>query len=139
MADFVYPNFKKDVEAGVIDLDTDTFWMMLTTSTYTPANTDHFRSDVTNEVTGTGYTSGGQTIGAGTLTISTTTVKWTANATVTWAASTITARRAVVYKRRGGLASADELCLAFDFVTDQSSSAGNFIVTFNANGLLVTS
>ena len=42
----------------------DTIKVALTTVTYSPAqDTDDFFNDVTNEVTGTGYTAGGATLG----------------------------------------------------------------------------
>jgi len=138
MADYVYPNFKKDVLTGVIDLDTDTFYIMLVTSTYTPSASDHYRSDVTNEVTGTGYTAGGQALTSVTAAISGTTLVWDA-ADPSWTSSTITARGAVVYKHRGGASSADELCCYFDFGADKSSSSGTFTIQINAAGLLVAS
>ena len=43
-----------------VDLDTDTLKVMLCTSTYTPNQDTHqYKSDVTNEVSGTGYTATG--------------------------------------------------------------------------------
>ena len=50
-------------EAGkVLGFTSDTFKVMLTTSSYTEDKDAHdFRNDVTNEVTGTGYTAGGNT------------------------------------------------------------------------------
>lgn len=45
------------------DLDTDTLKAMLCTSAYTPNRATHaYKSDVTNEITGTGYTAGGATL-----------------------------------------------------------------------------
>jgi len=42
---------------------------MLTTSSYSPAKDTHdFKDYVTNEVTGTGYSAGGATLGSKTLT-----------------------------------------------------------------------
>lgn len=52
-----------------IDLDGDTWKAMLTTSTYTPNRSTHnYKDDVTNEVTGTGYTAGGTTMTSVTVT-----------------------------------------------------------------------
>jgi hypothetical protein len=36
MADVIYNSFFRDLSNGSIDLDTDTFKLMLVTSTYTP-------------------------------------------------------------------------------------------------------
>jgi hypothetical protein len=52
-----------------IDWLSDTIKVMLLTSTYTPnLDTHKFKSDLTNEITGTGYTAGGATLGSAALT-----------------------------------------------------------------------
>lgn len=131
MASFIYNSFIRDVLTGAIDMDTDTFKVMLTTSAYTENKDAHTkRSDVTNEVTGTGYTAGGA---ATTVTVA---AVDTANDDVeitigagSWATSTITARKAVIYKSRGGASSADELVAVIDFASDVISTAGTFTLT----------
>ena len=137
MADLIYNSFFTDLSKGNIDLDTDTFKVMLVTSAYTPSKTHAKRSDVTNEVTGTGYTAGGATLANVTVTQDDTNdlAKFDAD-DVTWATSTITARGAVLYKARGGAASADELVKYFDFGSDQTSVGAAFTLQFNANGIL---
>jgi len=85
---------------------------MLCTSSYTPdLDTHDFRSDVTNEVTGTGYSAGGQAL---------------ASVTVTY----------VVYRARGGASSADELLCYVDFGTDVSSTGGPFTIAWHSNGIV---
>ncbi len=54
---------------------------------------------------------------------------------VTWSTSTITARGAIVYKSTGTAAN-DLLICYFDFGADKSSSAGNFTITWNAEGIV---
>lgn len=137
MADLIYNSFFTDLSKGNIDLDTDTFKLMLVTSAYTPTKTHAKRSDITNEVTGTGYTAGGATLANVTVTQDDTNdlAKFDAD-DVSWANSTITARGAVLYKARGGASSADELVKYFDFGSDQSSVGAAFTVQFNANGIL---
>ena len=137
MADLIYNSFFTDLSKGNIDLDTDTFKLMLVTSAYTPTKTHAKRSDITNEVTGTGYTAGGATLANVTVTQDNTNdlAKFDAD-DVSWATSTITARGAVLYKARGGASSADELVKYFDFGSDQSSVGAAFTVQFNANGIL---
>ena len=52
-----------------IDWPADTVKCMLTTNAYTPdPDTHDFINDVTNEVTGAGYTAGGATVGSKTVT-----------------------------------------------------------------------
>lgn len=129
MASLIYNSFWNDALTGAIDLDTDTFYAMLVTSSYTENKDTHLkRSDVTNEVTGTGYTSGGAA-SAVTVTKDTANDKITITlGAVSWATSTITARKAVYYKRRGGASSADELVAVNDFGSDVSSTGGTFTV-----------
>lgn len=130
MASLAYTSFIRDVHTGAVDVDTDTFWGMLVTSAYT-ADKDHDkRDDITNEVTiDTGYVAGGKAV---TLAVSLDTVNDRLNITcadITWAAANITnARGLVLYKRRGGAASADELVFYGDFLADKTSTGGDFVV-----------
>jgi hypothetical protein len=119
---------------GAIDFDTDTFNVMLVTSGYTEDKAAHSkRSSVTNEITGTGYTAGGQAI-VPTITKDTTNHRTTiVFPQVTWPTSTLTARKAVYYKSRGGASSADELVAVDDFGSDVTTTAGTF--TLNASTL----
>jgi hypothetical protein len=127
MASLIYNSFVDDMARGAIDLDTDTFKILLVTSAYSPnKDTDLKRSAVTNEVSGTGYTAGGVT-SACTVTKDTANDRVTLSfAAVNWASSTITARAAVIYKSRGGASSADELVCYVDFGADVSSSSATF-------------
>lgn len=126
MASFAYDSYQDDVYKGNI-VSTDTYYVMLTTSAYTQNQATHAkRSDVTNEVTGTGYTAGGQAI-VPTFTKDTTNHKEVISfPQVTWPTSTITARKAVYYKHRGGASSADELVAIDDFGADVTTTAGTF-------------
>jgi hypothetical protein len=141
MASLVYNAAKKNLINGTIDLDTDTIKAMLVTSAYVPnADTHAFRSDVTNEVAGTGYTAGGQALTTKTVTQDNTNDRAVFDADdVVWATATITARAAVLYKSRGGLASADELLAYLDFGADITSTAAAFTVQWNASGILLLS
>ena len=135
----IYNSFFTDLANNNIDLGADTFGIMLLTSSYTPdADTHSRRSALTaSEVSGTGYTAGGATLASVTLTQDNTNnlARWDA-ADVTWSSSTITARYAAIYKRRGGADTADELVKLFDFGSDQSSSNANFTIQFSASGIL---
>jgi len=138
MADVIYNSFKRDQMNGTIDLDTDTIKLMLVTSSYTPnQDTDSKRSDVTNEVVGSGYTSGGVTLANKTVTQNNTNNTAVFDADdITIPTATITARAGVLYKSRGGAASADELIGYLDFGANISSTAADFLITFNVNGIL---
>jgi hypothetical protein len=131
MASLIYNSFIRDVLVGNIDMDTDTFKVMLTTSAYTENKDTHVkRSDVTNEVTGDGYTAGGAstTVTVAAVDTANDDVEITIGA-ASWTTSTITARKAVVYKSRGGASSADELVCVIDFGSDVVSTAGTFTLT----------
>lgn len=130
MASLIYNSALDDGLRGLIDFDTDSFKCLLVTSTYTADKDSHTkRSDVTNEVSATGYSTGGT---AATVTVT----KDTANdrvdislGAVSWASSTITARAAVYYKSRGGASSADELVAYIDFGSNIVSTSGTFSLT----------
>lgn len=137
MASLIYNRALELWARGSIDFDTDTFKVMLTTSSYAENKDTHdFRDDVTNEVAGTGYTAGGNTA---TVSVSLDTANDRLDITLggtTWPTSTITARKAVYYKSRGGASSADELVAVNDFGTDVISVAGTF--TLNASTFRVS-
>jgi hypothetical protein len=127
MASLIFNSFLEDLARGAIDMDTDTFRVMLTTSAYTENKDTHLkRSDVTNEVTGTGYTGGGVVT---TISVTKDAVNDRLDITlgaVSWPSSTITARKAVYYKSRGGASSADELVAVNDFGADVTSTGATF-------------
>jgi len=115
-----------------VDLDSDTLKIMLVTSAYTPDfGTHDFKADVTNEVVGTGYTAGGETLTSLSLTQSAGVITFDA-ADVTWTSSTITARGAVIYD---DTIASDPLICYIDFGSDQSSSSGDFVLSFSASGI----
>ena len=131
MASLIYNSAVRDEAIGSIDYDTDTFKVMLVTSTYTENKDTHTkRSDVTNEVVGTGYTAGGNaaTVTVGAVDTVNDRVDITLGGT-TWPTSTITARKAVYYKSRGGASTADELIAVVDFGADVSTTVGTFTLT----------
>lgn len=137
MADVVFNSFKKKIMDGSIDLDTDTIKVALVTSSYTPDQDSHdFFDDVTNEVSGTGYTAGGAALANKSVTADNTDNEGVFDADdVTWSSSTITARGAVIYKSTG-TASTSPLIAYIDFGSDKSSSAGNFTISWNSEGIL---
>ena len=99
MATFFYDSLIDDICRANVTPSADTFKMMLVTSSYAPSKSAHAkRSDVTNEVTGTGYSAGGNAV-----TVTLTAASGNGDlelinfADVVWASSTITAAGAVVY------------------------------------------
>jgi len=137
MANVIYNSFKQKIMDGSIDLDTDTIKVALVTSSYTPDQDSHEDfADITNEVSGTGYTAGGATLSNVSITKDNTDNEGIFDADdVTWSSSTITARGAVVYKDSGTPATSWLICYV-DFGSDYSSVAGDFKITWNAEGIV---
>lgn len=131
MASLIYTSVLRDISTGAVDMDTDTFYVMATTGTYVPSKNNTKRSDITNEVTGTGYTAGGNAVTVTVAAVDTVNnrVDITLGGT-TWPASTISnAQCFVYYKRRGGAATADELVAVVDNGTPVSTSSGTLTLT----------
>lgn len=130
MASLIFDSCLDDEARGQIDFDTDAFRVMLCTAIYAPNKATHIRrSDVTNEVVGTGYTPGGA---VAVVTVTKDTVNHRINISLgaaDWPSSTITARYGVYYKDRGGLAAMDELVAVIDFASNVISTAGMFSLT----------
>ena len=113
---------------------TGSFKFLLVSSVPSEANFDayDFRDDVANEVTGTGYTSGGVsatvTVGSVDTTNDRTPVTIT-DLTNAWTSSTISAVGGWLYKVVGSAAT-DQLVCFVDFSGTVTSTAGNFSVAF---------
>ena len=124
MASVVYDSFLADVFSGAANTS-HSYKALLCTSSYAENRATHTkRSDVTNEVAASGgYTAGGAAVTL-TASLNTTTHKLTLTiGSTTWSSSTITARKLVVYRARGGASSADELVCCVDNGTDLVSSS----------------
>jgi hypothetical protein len=123
--------------SGDIDFSNDTIKIMMTTSSYSPDQDTHdYKDDVTNEVSGTGYTAGGATLSNKSVgyTAGTNVTKVDAD-DVTWSSSTITnARIAVIYKDTGNAATSPLIGYT-DFGANKSSDNGDFTITFDSDGI----
>lgn len=139
MADVVYNKFKTALMEGLYDLGNagDTIKVALVTSAYTPnIDTHDFFDDITNEVTGSGYSAGGATLAGQTVTQDDGDDEGVFDGDdVTWSASTITARGAVVYQSKT-LPSTSALICYFDFGSDYSSNNGNFTIQWASEGII---
>ena len=122
MASLIYNKFLDYLAKN--DISDDTFKVALVTSTYSPDKDSHEHfDDITNEVSGTGYTAGGETV-AGTLTLDTANDKLTLEfASTNWTSATITARGAVYYSSTG-TASTSTLIAYNDFGSDVAVTSG---------------
>lgn len=122
-----------------IDFDTDVIKVSLHTSTYVPnQDTNDYFDDATNELaTAGGYTAGGATLGTKTVTYTAGTNKHVLDAADTqWAASTLTARVAVVYDSSPAT-NATRPLIGYQLSTiDIVSSGGNFDIVWAAAGIV---
>ncbi len=127
---FMCTSFKKELLEGVHDFlnsGGDTFKIALYTNSasFTAATTAYTTS---NEVTGTNYTAGGNTLTRVDPASSGTTA-FTDFADTTWSSSTITARGAMIYN---DTASGNPAVVILDFGSDKTSTNGDFTVVFPA-------
>lgn len=143
MASGLYNKFKEAQLNGsnVVDFDTDTVKVMLTSSSYTPDLDAHdFASDISNEVSVSGYASGGQTLTSKTVTLDTANDRVDVDAAdVVWSipsGSTLTARYAVIYKAVGTTMTVSPLIALIDFAGDQVASNGALTISWSAAGYL---
>lgn len=139
MASKLYGQFIAQALNKEIDWDTDTIKVALLSNSYTPDQDAHnyFDDVVAYEVTGTGYTAGGATLANKTNSYNSATNVITLDADdVTWSSSTITARYAVIYDATPATNATKPLVGYVDFGSDQSSSNGNFTITWDATGIV---
>jgi len=127
MASVIYDSFIADVFAGTCTT-ASTYKGMLVTSAYTEDRGAHSkRSSVTSEVAATGgYTAGGVALTLSASLNTTTHILTLTIPTATWASSTITARKLIVY-RSTGTAATDNLVACVDNGADLISSSSTMI------------
>jgi hypothetical protein len=138
----VYGGAVEEINKGTLDLDTNTFRMVLVTSSYTPNQSTHtqWSSASANEVTaGGGYSTHGKLL---TCTVGRSGLVVTFDCDdQTWSASTITAKYAIIVKdadANAALASTDTLVAYCDLETgggSVSTTSGNFVITIAAGGV----
>ncbi len=125
---FMCTSFKKEILEAVHNFKNSggsTFKIALyTNSASFDASTTAYTA--TNEVSGTGYTAGGNTLTRVDPTTSGTTA-FTDFADTTWSSSTITARGAIIYNDS---AAGDPAVVILDFGSDKTSTNGDFTVVF---------
>lgn len=119
-------SFKSELFGGTHDLDTDVIKIALFTSTATlDAATTVYST--TDEVVGTGYTAGGNTLTGAVISLDGTTAI-VDFADTTWSSATLTARGALIYNS----SKADKAIAVLDFGGDKSSTGGDFTINMPA-------
>ena len=122
-------SFKVGLLNGEFDFSADTvqvFKIALYTSAATlNSSTTGYSTD--NEASGSGYTAGGETL---TLSVNPTQdagIAYISFSNVTWTASSITARGALIYKADGDT---NPSVAVIDFGSEKTTSGGNFVIQF---------
>ncbi len=118
-----------------IDYDTDSIKAMLVTSAWTPNQDTHrYKSSVTNEAVGTGYTAGGKTLTGKTIAYNTGSNVTTLDCDdLVWTTTTVQARYLVFYVSTGS-DSTSPLISYVDFGADVTSTGGSFTAAVPAAG-----
>lgn len=130
--------YKQKLMQGTFDHVNDTTKLMLLDSNHsTDIDAQVFIDDVSaNEVSGTGYTAGGQTIANPAVTVDDTDDEGVFDGDdVTWSNSTITAQFGAIYKDTG-TPSTSPIIGILDFGSDKTSTEGTFTVSFNDEGIV---
>lgn len=134
----VYGKFALSRAKKLMDLSADGLKLMATTNSYVPDVDAHqFKSDVTNEVTGTGYTAGGKALTGVTLTYDAASNKLILDADdPTWTTLTVTGiRKLVLYDDTPSTDATKPLIGWIDLGADNSPAGVDFQVRFNAGGI----
>lgn len=134
-----YGKFMLSLANKEVDLDGDQLKCLLVTSAYTFDQDAHqYKSSVTGEVSGTGYTPGGVVLTSVTLTYNASNNTLTLDsADPTWNSSTITnARGAIFYDNTPASDAIRPLISYADFGEDKSTSNGTFQVILDATGIV---
>jgi hypothetical protein len=109
--------------------------ILMTEAAYTQAfDTHDFRADVTDEVSGAGYSAGGAALTSTEITLASGVLKFDA-ADVTWSSSTIPDASKAVHYFETGNAATDALGFLSEFSAPASSAGGDFVIQWHANGI----
>ena len=123
-------SFKQALLDGEMDFSSDTsqtFKIALyTSSADLSASTTAYST--TNEISGTGYTAGGNTLTIASNSTTSGTTAFVDFSDTSWTSSSITARGALIYKPGG----TNHSVAVLDFGENKSSVSGTFTITFPA-------
>ncbi len=136
MLSFVYNKAKAAILGGEIDLLTDTIKVALVGSAYAAdKDEDQFFDDVSNEVSGTGYSTGGKELSNKSIAVDEANdlASFDADDPI-WTVATINARGAVIYKDTG-TGSSSPLIASIDFGQDFSKSGADFTIQWDSAGI----
>jgi hypothetical protein len=137
MANLFYNKAKQFILSDGVNFINDTIKVMLVTG-YTPLATHQYKSDVSGEITGTGYTAGGATLANKTTQVdNTNNLGYFTADPITWVNATVSATGAVIYKDTGTPSTSPVICF-IDFGGTKTASASDFVIQWSATGGIVT-
>lgn len=137
MPSLIYNAAKAALLDGGLDLLNDMLKVALVGAAYTPDPDAHeVFDDISAEVSGAGYTAGGQALSGKVILRDDINDRAAFDAAdLTWAAATLTARGAVLYADSGDPGTSP-LVAHIDFEYDYAASGENYVVEWHADGIL---
>lgn len=130
----LYGGFMESLGNKQINLYSDAFHVMLLGSGYTPSDAHRYQSDLSSEISGTGYTAGGQALSGVDASYASNTLTFTAS-NISWTNSTISAQYAVIVDVTPAAAASNPLVGYVNFGAMISDTNGTFEVDWNAAGI----
>lgn len=135
MANQIYNSFKGALASGQVNMSTATFKLLLTTSSYSFSQSHRLTGDITNEISSTNYTVGGQVISNTVVyTDPTNNVAGLSGDSVGWTNINATPYYGIVYIA-GGTPATSLLVEKIDFNGTAVSNA-DFTVNWGTQGIL---
>jgi len=132
MASGIYDRYKANLMNKEVDMEADTIKVMLLDNSHSFTSTHNQKSEiVANEISGTGYTAGGEALTTKAVTQGATT-KFDADDTQ-WTSASFTAYHAVIYD---DTLTNDDLIASIDFGGAKQVTSGTFTIQWHANGIL---
>lgn len=136
MANAIYNKLREVFGDGTLDWVADTIKVMLVIAHTPDIDAMDFIDDISDEITGTGYTAGGATLASKAANRDDANDRTELDAAdLTWASATFTASGAVIYKDTGTPGTSPVLAY-IDFGASKAPVAADFIITWNAEGII---
>lgn len=132
-----YGKFFQSMANKEVDLDSDILKVMLCSSSYVPDQDAHrYKSDITNEITGTGYTAGGATLSSVVVSYTGASNLLSLDAAdAQWTNATFTARVAVLYDASPASDSTRPLIGYILFDADIPVTNSTFTIQWDSTGI----
>ena len=133
----MYGHYLEQAQSGEHDLLSDDIRVSLHSNSYTPDQDNHeYVDDLSAEISGTGYTAGGELLTSKTLTYTAATNEVVFDAAdLQWENADFTMRHAVIYNDTPGTAATKGLMGYVDNQSDITVSGGDFDIVWDADGI----